>query len=461
MGNYNFDLDLTSDNTMSVISSWIKDETDVLEFGCANGRLTKYLSEEKKCHMTIVEMDEEAGIEAAQYAECSYLGKDTGDINRLYWTNDEKKYDYIIFADVLEHLPDPQTILNKCKEKLKKSGEILVSIPNISHNSILIDLFNDRFFYEDVGLLDKTHIHFFTYHSFSSMIRQIGLYIHKQFTVYSRVGWNEIENSYSDVPFCIERELRKRRCGSVYQYVFCLSEKKPEIEMSFDSVLPLEEDMTDQEEGSCYFWRNAQLSDDFIRRGKVYARNGRINICFTINSKVEKLRIDPLEHSALIVVDKILVKAKGQEPENVQIFKCNAEMFMKNIFLFKDEDPYWEINIKQFADIELEYVEIIFEVLDVRLDKSQLKIYNDLLKNRIIDEQKELYNNWEYIKEYSRSLEKDVKIQSEYIEHLEKDIAVQKDYIIHLEKDIKIQKEYIEHLEKDIRELQENIKKDR
>ena len=42
MGNYNFDLDLTSDNTMSVISSWIKRETDVLEFGCANGRLTKY-----------------------------------------------------------------------------------------------------------------------------------------------------------------------------------------------------------------------------------------------------------------------------------------------------------------------------------------------------------------------------------------------------------------------------------
>ena len=53
MGNYNFELDLKSVNTMSVINGWIQNDADVLEFGPANGRLTKYLTMQKNCKVTI------------------------------------------------------------------------------------------------------------------------------------------------------------------------------------------------------------------------------------------------------------------------------------------------------------------------------------------------------------------------------------------------------------------------
>lgn len=75
MGNYDFELDLKSVNTMSVINEWIKKETNILEFGPANGRLTKYLKYEKNCTVTIVELDEESGKEAKQFATKSYIGK--------------------------------------------------------------------------------------------------------------------------------------------------------------------------------------------------------------------------------------------------------------------------------------------------------------------------------------------------------------------------------------------------
>ena len=136
MGNYDFELDLKSVNTMSVINEWIKKETNILEFGPANGRLTKYLKYEKNCTVTIVELDEESGKEAKQFATKSYIGKKYGDIENFYWTKSKQKFDYIIFADVLEHLSNPQKVLEVCKNMLKPSGRILVSIPNVTHNSI-------------------------------------------------------------------------------------------------------------------------------------------------------------------------------------------------------------------------------------------------------------------------------------------------------------------------------------
>lgn len=107
MGNYDFSLDLDTVNTMSVLIGWIKSDSKILEFGPASGRLTKYLKEEKNCAVTIVEMDESSGKIAAQYAKRAYLGKEEGNIENFYWAKDPSLYDYIVFADVLEHLSDP------------------------------------------------------------------------------------------------------------------------------------------------------------------------------------------------------------------------------------------------------------------------------------------------------------------------------------------------------------------
>lgn len=450
---------MDSVNTMSVINSWITSEAKVLEFGPANGRLTKHLKYDRKCDVTIVEIDEEAGREASQYATNAYLGEQQGNVNNFYWFDPLEKYDYIIFADVLEHLPNPQTILEKCKEMLSPQGAILISIPNIAHNSILIDLYNDEFNYSLTGLLDKTHIHFFTYHSLWKMVSELGLIITKQQPIFSQVGWNEISNSYNDVPFEIERLLRQRKSGSIYQYVFCLqltSEYK--YMLTFSEIDTLPNNFRD-EEVSCFVWKDKSVSDNATRIHYVYSNDEKEHLFrFVIGYCVQKIRLDLMETSGIVKINQIKIKALNAEAQGAYIIDHNAAYNIANIFLFTDTDPWLELAVEQLNDACLEYVEVQFQILDNHLCKSKNDIYLIMLKNI-----SEFINNGEYTNpnaylqfEYTQHKKEFLESQT-YIGHLENDMEEQKKYIDHLENDMEEQKRYIDHLEKDLSEQKEII----
>jgi 2-polyprenyl-3-methyl-5-hydroxy-6-metoxy-1,4-benzoquinol methylase len=72
-------------------------------------------------------------------------------------------FDCIVFADVLEHLREPQVLLSRLRRYLAGDGFIVCSIPNIRHESVLMPLLVDgTFTYRDEGVLDRTHLRFFT-----------------------------------------------------------------------------------------------------------------------------------------------------------------------------------------------------------------------------------------------------------------------------------------------------------
>ncbi len=97
-----------------------------------------------------------------------------GDIQNMQLDYEEGYFDYIIFADVLEHLYYPEEVLKRLKKYLSKDGKILMSIPNIMHASVLVPLIKGEFNYKDSGILDKTHIRFFTRQSIEVMLNQTG-----------------------------------------------------------------------------------------------------------------------------------------------------------------------------------------------------------------------------------------------------------------------------------------------
>lgn len=226
---YDFELDLNGDNSNSLIVREITPGSKILEFGPAFGRMTKYLSEAFKCKVTIVEKDSDAGSEAKQYSESYYVGNYWGDIEKYNWSYDlvhsEEKFDYIIWADVLEHLYDPWKALTCARQFLKDDGYMLISVPNISHNSILIELMKDKFEYRDIGLLDNTHIRFFTRSSLTAMVEQAGLEIKKVMDAKNAVEYTEFKNSYNDVPDAVAAFLKEREDGHVYQFVWKLGKK--------------------------------------------------------------------------------------------------------------------------------------------------------------------------------------------------------------------------------------------
>jgi SAM-dependent methyltransferase len=101
--------------------------------------------------------------EIAERAKCKLDKVICGDIETLELSFPEQYFDYIIAADVLEHLRDPWATISKLKFFLKKGGSFIASIPNIRYWRIIRDLFfKGEWKYCDSGTLDDTHLRFFT-----------------------------------------------------------------------------------------------------------------------------------------------------------------------------------------------------------------------------------------------------------------------------------------------------------
>jgi glycosyltransferase involved in cell wall biosynthesis len=83
-------------------------------------------------------------------------------------------FDYIVFGDVLEHLVDPVRVLRQCCDLLQPQGKIIASIPNVAHLSVRLMLLEGRWEYSDLGLLDRTHLRFFTRASIVELFSDTG-----------------------------------------------------------------------------------------------------------------------------------------------------------------------------------------------------------------------------------------------------------------------------------------------
>lgn len=343
MSKYNFNFDINDNNTLSWIANSIEANTEVLEFGPANGRLTKYLCEQKNCTVDIVEIDEEAGIEAANYARKALLGNEQGDIEKYYWINNQNKYRYIIFADVLEHLRHPEIVLKRCNSIIEDNGKILVSLPNISHNSIIISLINDKFNYGPIGILDNTHLKFFTRGSFGEMALGAGWVIASEKANHIRVGENEIKFDYQCVSREVAKELRNRAQGDIYQYYFELVKKEQYLLGEYQHYVSLD--------CSSYYWSEiCFMSNNGFSFANAVLKHfnpheGKIDWDIVSDYCEGYVLIRPVNTN--IVINNISIRCINErgEWENLEIEDSNA-FFCAGVYYFIDENP--EIKVKGF-----------------------------------------------------------------------------------------------------------------
>ena len=159
-------------NTHAFSLAMIGHNKRVLEVGCATGYFTKALAE-RGCKVVGMELDSNAAHLAERWAERVVQG----DIERLdLWEQvEDEAYDVVTFGDVLEHLRDPLAILRAAVRKLKPSGFIVSSIPNFAHGDVRLALLHGKFQYRELGLLDRTHLRFFTLQTIHELFRNAGL----------------------------------------------------------------------------------------------------------------------------------------------------------------------------------------------------------------------------------------------------------------------------------------------
>ena len=241
MSSYDFELEMDTRNPLSLIISRIAKNSTVLEFGPANGRMTRYLKEALGCTVYAVELDEESAKDAAEFCEDIFVG----DIEKFQWLTkyQDIEFDYIIFADVLEHLYSPETVLTKAKALLNNEGSILMSLPNIAHNAIIMDLINDKFTYRKTGLLDNTHIRFFTKKTLEELIVNSGLEIAFETAIYAEPSNTEFKTNYADFDPFIVSLLNGREFGKAYQFIFEAKHSASDLETEFLQIKVQEDSM--------------------------------------------------------------------------------------------------------------------------------------------------------------------------------------------------------------------------
>ena len=145
----------------------------VVEVGCGSGALgEQYLQVNPGCRYVGLEINPEAAAEAV----CRLSAVMVGNAEEI--TLDEQDIDCLVYGDVLEHMVDPWATLRRHAVQLREGGQVIACIPNIQHWTVILNLLKGHWRYQSEGLLDSTHLRFFTLEGIRDMFAKAGLTVY-------------------------------------------------------------------------------------------------------------------------------------------------------------------------------------------------------------------------------------------------------------------------------------------
>lgn len=147
------------------------DNKRVIDFGCWKGAVSSELKK-RGCYVLGIELDPEAAEIARGICDRVIVADlDTLDLTEALGG---MKYDVGLFGDVIEHLKDPKRILVQMREALAPGGFVIASVPNVAHITVRLKLLMGDFDYMDIGILDDTHLKYYTKKSITSLLETCG-----------------------------------------------------------------------------------------------------------------------------------------------------------------------------------------------------------------------------------------------------------------------------------------------
>ena len=147
-----------------------REYASVLELGCSNGFLSRLIASEQT-RVVGIEIDADAAREARRHCSGVY----GLDLNHAHWSDAVvERFDLAAFGDVLEHLLDPAKALREARRVLNPGGRVLICLPNVAHWTVRLKLLAGRFDYQSIGIMDHTHLRFFTLPSARRLVAAAG-----------------------------------------------------------------------------------------------------------------------------------------------------------------------------------------------------------------------------------------------------------------------------------------------
>ena len=203
-------------NSHSAVLRMIGFNKRVLEAGCASGHVSEVL-QARGCRVVGIEVDADVARAAEPFVEKLVIGN--FDDGALWKELEGEEFDVVLFGDVLEHLKSPLDALRAAVGHLRPSGMVVISVPNITHADVKIAMIKGQFPYAESGLLDRTHIHFFTKESLAHLLHEAGLVATEFFRVSVPVFSTELGVDRHDVDEHVLEALLSDRDAETYQFV--------------------------------------------------------------------------------------------------------------------------------------------------------------------------------------------------------------------------------------------------
>lgn len=230
----------SDNNSLSFLVKNVRPGSTVLDVGCSFGYIGDYLAAKKKCIMYGIEINSTA----IEYARKNGVYKDIYEINMENVSAETPSserlrnsplFDYILCGDILEHLSNINEAFFALMNKLKLGGRMLISLPNIANFDVVLGILSGRFSYSDFGILDNSHLRFFTKRSFIEWLDSLNRSSNDWQVDIESYGRTTVESPSamrlkSECPAIYEKIMRLYADSSeapVYQHLFVLRKDLP------------------------------------------------------------------------------------------------------------------------------------------------------------------------------------------------------------------------------------------
>ena len=215
---YRRELDPSRRSSLSVLAALVAPGSRVLDLGTGNGALGRHLRQARDCRVDGVTLSAAERDEARD----GYDRLEVVDLEDPAWTERfaDRCYDVVICADVLEHLREPERVLHACRRLLRDDGWLLASVPNVAYAGMVVSLMHGDWNYGAEGLLDRTHLRFYTRRSFARLLEAEGWRVERVEPIELTWYYTEFWTPFDRLPPAVTRYLLAQPDASAYQLVF-------------------------------------------------------------------------------------------------------------------------------------------------------------------------------------------------------------------------------------------------
>jgi 2-polyprenyl-3-methyl-5-hydroxy-6-metoxy-1,4-benzoquinol methylase len=218
---YNAEISLEDvNNVHSLAVLEVTPDSAVLDIGAADGSVARALSA-RGCRVVAIEADRGAAAAAERFCE-RVIAEDVETLD-LDAVLQGQRFDFVLLLDVLEHLRDPAAVLTAVGRTLGPGGRIIISVPNVTHAALRLELMAGRFRYTDAGLLDRTHLHLFDRPALEELISGAGLDVLDRMRVTAGLTETEIPIDPSTFPAQTVELALQGEDADTYQFLYVLT----------------------------------------------------------------------------------------------------------------------------------------------------------------------------------------------------------------------------------------------